>query len=190
MELREWFIGAPNNIGIVTGELSGIAVVDLDTEGAAEFAKKNGFFDNCPRVQTANGYHLHFKFLDGLRNFQNRDDLPGIDLRAEGRYVVVPPSVHESGDVYRWCEGKSLSDIPLPDFPTVLQANSKSEHEQYQASTEHSNHANQLIHFLIYRRFSKKKVQPVVSDSEIQLIQKGIREFEADRRRSEFRRIK
>ena len=40
-ELLEWFNnGAKNNIGIVTGGISGIVVIDLDSEEALAFAKE------------------------------------------------------------------------------------------------------------------------------------------------------
>lgn len=42
--LKTWFgNGSRNNIGIVTGAISGLAVIDLDSQGAVEFAKKNNF---------------------------------------------------------------------------------------------------------------------------------------------------
>jgi archaellum biogenesis ATPase FlaH len=116
-ELEEWFgNGSQNNIGIVTGKISGIAVVDLDSEEAIQFAKEN-HFPQTPTVKTGKGRHLYYRYRDGIRNFQNRDDLPGIDLRGDGGYVVVPPSIHPSGRKYQWVEGKGFEDIPLADFP-------------------------------------------------------------------------
>lgn len=119
-ELEPWFGSGENNIGIVTGEVSGIAVVDLDSDEAIAFAKEHRFFDNTPRVKTSKGYHLYFKFIPGLTNFQGRSDLPNIDLRGEGGFVVAPPSVHESGHAYSWNEGKSPDDLPLGQFPEIL----------------------------------------------------------------------
>lgn len=126
-DLHEWFVVNKYQIGIVTGKLSGICVVDLDSEQAIEFAKKLGIFDITPRVKTSKGFHLYFKYKPGLRNFQGRDDLPDIDLRGEGGYVVAPPSVHPSGHIYVYDEGGSLDDLPLAEFPEILIAKKPSE---------------------------------------------------------------
>jgi archaellum biogenesis ATPase FlaH len=119
-ELNRWFGNSSNfNIGIVTGKESGIAVIDLDSERAVQFAREN-HFPKSPLVQTGkkSGYHAYCKYKDGVRGFQKRDDLPDIDLRAEGNYVVAPPSIHESGTQYTWLKG--LNEIPLADLPEII----------------------------------------------------------------------
>lgn len=121
-ELQQWFgNGSKNNIGIVTGAISGIAVVDFDTPEAVKFAKEKAF-PSTPLVKTGKGYHAYCKYQEGIRNFQKRDDLPGIDLRAEGGFVVAPPSIHETGKQYEWIKGRSLEDLPLADLPKWLLA--------------------------------------------------------------------
>jgi replicative DNA helicase len=110
-ELVAWFT-EPRNIGIVTGEISGIDVIDVDSRDALDIATKLGL-PTCPVVKTARGFHFFFAHEPGVGNFQERDDLPGIDLRAEGGFVVAPPSVHETGVVYRW-EGEDRPLQPLP----------------------------------------------------------------------------
>jgi len=104
-ELQKWFgDGVKRNIGIVTGSISGIAVVDLDGAEAIQLAKDLELPDT-PVVKTARGYHLYYRYRPGIRNFQKRDDLPGIDLRGDGGYVVAPPSIHTSGVQYAWVKG-------------------------------------------------------------------------------------
>lgn len=108
-EVREWFDNDKGyNIGIVTGLISGITVVDFDTAEAIQLAKKRNF-PVTPLVKTGKGYHAYCQYKEGTRNFQKRADLPGIDLRSDGGYVVAPPSVHESGAVYRWVQGRELN---------------------------------------------------------------------------------
>lgn len=126
-EIAEWFTNGNNNIGIVTGKISGLAVVDFDTREATELAKAQNF-PTTPLVKTGKGYHAYCLYRDGVRNFQKRDDLPGIDLRGDGGYVAAPPSIHESGAVYAWHKGRSLDDAPLAELPEWILA-TKPEHK-------------------------------------------------------------
>jgi len=110
-ELLEWFAKDRRNLGIVTGEISRITVLDIDSEDAMKLAAGRGL-PPTPRVRTGKGWHLYFAYEPGLGNFQRRDDLPGIDLRGDGGYVVAPPSVHKSGALYTWYD-ESLAFAPL-----------------------------------------------------------------------------
>lgn len=102
-ELIGWFGTGDNNIGIVTGPISGIAVVDADSAEAVAYCEENGLSET-PCVVTSKGRHYYCANVPGTKNFQKRSDLPGIDLRGEGGYVVAPPSIHESGVRYTWKE--------------------------------------------------------------------------------------
>jgi len=126
-ELVRWFgNGAKNNIGIVTGSVSGLTVVDLDSEQAFAFAKEKKLAPG-PTVKTGRGFHVYCKAKDGVRNFQQRDDLPDIDLRADGGYVVAPPSVHESGLIYVWVEGRGLGEVEMAELPSWVLADKPEE---------------------------------------------------------------
>jgi putative DNA primase/helicase len=121
-EIKEWFgNGSKNNIGIVTGEISGVDVIDLDSQEAVQYAKNNNF-PETPLVRTAKGFHCYYKHKDGVRNFQKRDDLPEIDLRGDGGYVVAPPSIHASGQQYLWIEGKGADDMSYGVLPEIVLA--------------------------------------------------------------------
>jgi replicative DNA helicase len=113
-ELVSWFTSDASNLGIVTGAISGITVIDCDSGEATRLASKMGL-PVSPQVKTGKGWHFYYAYEPGVGNFQKRDDLPGIDLRGDGGYVVAPPSVHESGVVYRW-EGESRTLPPLPQW--------------------------------------------------------------------------
>lgn len=127
-EIEGWFgNGHTRNIGIITGEISGIAVLDFDTPEAVEFKKKHDFpAGPVQKTGRDKGIHVVYRHRDGLRGFQKRDDLPGIDLRAEGGYIVASPSLHVSGRRYEWIEGKGLDDIPLQDLPEVILSKNQS----------------------------------------------------------------
>jgi hypothetical protein len=113
--LEEDFPGA--NIGIVTGWVSGVVVIDIDDMDAGEDALKDILRGiECPTCQTPRGgQHLYFKCPDPPPS-NNIRVIPGCDFRGEGGFVVAPPSFGASGE-YIWLPGLSLWEVPLPDLP-------------------------------------------------------------------------
>jgi putative DNA primase/helicase len=93
------------NVGIATGRVSGLIVVDVDgAEGEhvlAEFEREHGALPETAMVITGKGRHLYFlyKSSDGpaIKNIANGS---GLDIRGEGGYVVAAPSIHSSGKRY------------------------------------------------------------------------------------------
>lgn len=126
LELSTWFNIEDHNIGIVTGDLSGVVVLDIDSEEAYKLALTKGLPDT-PTVKTGRGYHLYFKYKEGIRNFQKRGDLPGIDLRGEGGYVVAPPSIHYGGSRYQWVRGKEIEELEFAELPEWVLAKTPEE---------------------------------------------------------------
>lgn len=100
-EVEDWWTRWPNaNIGIVTGAVSGLVVVDVDGSEGLNWMKKN-LPTTSVYVQTGKGWHGYFRHPGGT--IGNRARLaPEVDLRADGGYVVAPPSVHPSGRAYAW----------------------------------------------------------------------------------------
>jgi hypothetical protein len=100
-------------VGIVTGAISGIVVLDADSPEAEEELKRRGH-SATPMVRTARGVHAYFRHPGG--ELPTRIGLGnGLDLKGDGGYVVAPPSKHPSGSVYEWVI--SLEDAepaPLP----------------------------------------------------------------------------
>lgn len=127
-ELVNWFgSGKPRNIGIVTGAISNLDVLDLDSPQAVSYAEQH-FFKSHLIVQTAKGQHWYYSHKTGSKNFQGRADMPNIDLRAEGGYVVAPPSLHPTGARYTWLtENFSAGTIlsPLPELPSPPSSTAK-----------------------------------------------------------------
>lgn len=112
--IKEWWRGWRSaNIGIATGAESGIVVIDVDLPPALESLDRLSGL-GLPRTLTGltggGGLHLVCSSRDAeLGNSAGRlpgvdDDLPGIDLRANGGYIVAPPSVHRSGARYAWLD--------------------------------------------------------------------------------------
>lgn len=104
------------NIGIATGERSGLVVLDVDprNHGHVELCKLIGRLGKLPEGPTAftggRGVHLLFRYPGiALRG----KAAPGVDVKADGGYVVAPPSVHSSGRTYDWLRG------PGDEFPEL-----------------------------------------------------------------------
>jgi hypothetical protein len=116
-QITEWWRKSPDaNIGAATGRASDLAVIDLDgPEGEASFAALEGPVEDMPVVLTGRGAHLHFRAPPfELRNSAGKIG-PGVDIRADGGYVLLPPSVHPSGTVYQWI-GKPRARPPWPEW--------------------------------------------------------------------------
>lgn len=119
LEINEWFMSGLNNIGIVTGKISNLIVLDADGLSGLEYLKKNHINSNVS-VITGTGKHLWFRYQDGIKNSASAI-APGIDIRGEGGFVVAPPSVHPNGKRYRWNGVVNVVNANrLPVFPTAL----------------------------------------------------------------------
>jgi hypothetical protein len=114
-ELTAWFSNGDSSLAIVTGSISNLAVVDLDTPDACTWGMGN--LPQTATIKTGKGYHMYYRFAEGVRNIQARKDLPGVDLRGEGGFVVAPPSIHESGNIYSLESGSFLN---LARFPSEV----------------------------------------------------------------------
>lgn len=113
-----WGSAAELNIGIPTGAPSGFFVLDIDNEdGEASLRaleKAHSALPPTNEVITGRGRHLYFRYGEHeLRNSAGKVGI-GIDVRAEGGYVLAPPSIHPTGRAYAWsvdCTGE-FADAP------------------------------------------------------------------------------
>lgn len=112
-EVNQWFDdNLPANIAIITGKLSQLVVVDLDSEEAVATFRENGWFDGAGVVKTKRGYHLYFSYPGfEVKNSTNKSF--GVDIRGEGGYVLAPPSVHGSWTPYEWKDRNILDHKPV-----------------------------------------------------------------------------
>jgi hypothetical protein len=125
-EVEAWFGGRRNsNLGIVTGALSNLVVLDIDarhrgSQSLALLELEHGTLPDTVEAQTGGaGRHLYFVHPGGV--VHNRVGLAaGIDFRGDGGCVVVPPSVHPSGRRYKWLPHRSPQEIPLAALPPWL----------------------------------------------------------------------
>jgi hypothetical protein len=122
-DIRAWWRRWPGaNVGACCGTVGGVVVVDVDSlEGELWLAELagigvNGLLDPSRlvglRVKTARGYHCWFRAPND-EPLASRKLAPGVDLKAQGGYVVGPGSTHASGCSYV-VAGGALE--PLPEW--------------------------------------------------------------------------
>ena len=119
--IHAWWRRWPNaGIGIATGPGSNLWVLDLDTDEAIGWyaAQEEKHGEVITRaVRTGRGVHVWFRWPVG-RNLRNRQGLvPGVDVRADGGYVIGPPTRHRSGARYEWF---GAMDAPILNAPLWL----------------------------------------------------------------------
>lgn len=124
--IAEWFRRWPDaNIGIVTGEISNLIVLDVDPKHGGDAVlerlerRYRPLSATVEVVTGGGGRHLYFAHPGGLT--RNRAGLAqGIDLRGDGGYVVAPPSIHPSGRLYTWVPGRTPDEMTLAPLPRWL----------------------------------------------------------------------
>ncbi len=101
--IRRWWSRWPEaNIGIPTGERSGLLVLDIDAHGFTSLdalEEEHGPLPETLTVRTGGGgMHVYLKYPagSGIRNSAGKVGL-GLDVRGEGGYVVAPPSRTDKG---------------------------------------------------------------------------------------------
>jgi hypothetical protein len=125
-EIVRWYRHWPRaNVGIVTGAVSGLVVLDVDPHhGGADsldglFARHGGLQPTVEVVTGGGGCHLYFSHPGGT--IHNKAGLlPGVDFRGDGGCVVAPPSLHVSGKRYAWRPGHGPDELPLALLPAWL----------------------------------------------------------------------
>ncbi len=122
---RYWRRWPDANIGLRTGA---IAVVDIDPrnggdDGLGELEHQAGKFPETVTVSTGGGgLHFYFTSPGGVSSRTNLGGFAGVDLKAEGGYVVAPPSLHASGRRYGFDAVFHLAHVPMVPLPTAVVA--------------------------------------------------------------------
>ncbi|MGO8759672.1 MAG: bifunctional DNA primase/polymerase [Terracidiphilus sp.] len=126
-QIARWWEKWPDaNLGILTGQESGLVVLDVDgIDGKASLqalTAAHGGFPKALCVKTGRtgtdgkhkGAHYYFRAPVGVPIRNSAGILgKGLDIRADGGYVVAPPSLHPSGLVYEWLAPEQpISDVP------------------------------------------------------------------------------
>lgn len=122
------------NWALACGLASNVVVIDLDPAHGGfdsfdeyESLRRSGPLPETLKVLTGGGgRHLFFSYPTMAGTIPNRVDwLPGVDVRSNGGYVILPPGNHISGGSYSWVN-KQTTMVPLPQDVAEDIASSKS----------------------------------------------------------------
>jgi len=112
--IERWWRRQPSaNIGLPTGKKSGIVVLDVDDGGLESLAmleREGAPVPKTARARTGGGgIHVFFRY-PASTEIRNSAGLlgPGLDVRGEGGYVVVPPS--RTHGPYEWVDRSPLAE--------------------------------------------------------------------------------
>jgi hypothetical protein len=116
--IRAWWSRWPDaNIAMPTGKRSGWVVVDVDPEhgGYDSLAELHEAGHGLPLTATiktgGGGVHHYLRCPEGVEIRNSAGKLgPGLDIRGEGGYVIVPPSVTEGP--YEVLHNRSPAEAP------------------------------------------------------------------------------
>jgi hypothetical protein len=126
-QIRKWWTRCPeSNVAIATGAISGMLVLDIDPRhgGDDSLATLEASFGKLPGTPTVltggGGLHIYFRHPGiEIPNSAGRIS-PGIDVRGDGGYVIAPPSVHDSGNLYHWEVSSRIDELTIADAPQGL----------------------------------------------------------------------
>lgn len=134
-QVEAWWRRWPDaNVAIRTGARpagAGLVVLDVDgPEGEASLDARSKDLGSWPatleqRTGSGAGRQLLYALAPDQRGLQSAKRLgAGLDTRGEGGYVLLPPSVHPSGGVYRWAGLAPPAPAPewLLDRPRPMRA--------------------------------------------------------------------
>jgi hypothetical protein len=104
--IDRWFRMWPgSNIGIATGKVSGLIILDVDPrngggDSLAALLAEHGPLPACPTaISGSGGRHYYFQYV---ATRLPKELAPGLDLLSDGLLVVAPYSEHLSGARYAW----------------------------------------------------------------------------------------
>jgi hypothetical protein len=112
----------PNaNLGIPTGKISGITVLDFDGPAGRvlfdDWRAEGLLSEDMLRAETGGGgIHILIQYVPGLSAKVKAE--AGLDIRNDGGQIVVAPSCHRSGNVYQWANWPGTI---LPASPALLE---------------------------------------------------------------------
>lgn len=120
-QIARWFPTPLHNLAVLAGQ-ENLVILDFDNTAIfsvfRDWAYKSSnaaqkLLKASRIVQSARGYHIYARTREKTANMR----LPGIDVLANHKYVIAPPSIHPSGTEYKFirradpCEIERIEDV-------------------------------------------------------------------------------
>jgi len=121
--IRSWWRRyARPNIAMATGRPSGVVVLDIDPRhgGDESLLGLPPLPETVECLTGGGGRHIYFAWPGFEVRCRPNAFGPGLDLKADGGYVLLPPSVHPSGRRYEWELSSHPDDTPIAPMPDWL----------------------------------------------------------------------
>jgi hypothetical protein len=125
-KIEEWWSIHPDaNVGIATGDMSGgLVAIDMDVDKDEGKDGYHTFLDWCNAnyvilpdswlsITGRGGYHLVYRSMFPVPS--KIGWLKDVDIRANGGYIVAPPSIHPNGTRYEWEQDPSEYELITTD---------------------------------------------------------------------------
>jgi hypothetical protein len=113
--VKGWFSSqALHGLAVILGQVSGgLYARDFDVEGSYEdWARRHpNLASRLPTVRTGRGFHVYFRSASAMRTRKLADG----ELRGDGGYNLLAPSIHPSGAVYAWVVHVPDEGVPIVD---------------------------------------------------------------------------
>lgn len=113
-QIQDWWNRYPNaNIGFPVPER--LVIVDVDSQEALhQLSAQDLSLPSTTTVKTPRGHHFWYK-ANGTKLRPAVDLFPGVDIRANGSYVILPPSYRPAEGKYTWKvkpDNGNIADVP------------------------------------------------------------------------------
>ena len=123
-EIDAWETWPQCGVGVVLGPLSGLVVLDVDTDDPQIIAAIEAVTPpSWCRKRGSKGYAAFYQY-NGETNGRFNAEVDGqtsrvVDLLSAGTQTVIPPSIHPNGDLYDWLTPFQLQEIQLDELPKL-----------------------------------------------------------------------
>ena len=139
-QIREWFADcdeAETAIGIVTGKISGVTVLDLDDLALVPAIKAKGIGSPLAS-RTGRGLHLIYSYEPRIKTTTGFQGMKSVDIRNDGGYIIAPPSPHSSGKTYKFLNGppETFELSPPPEWMLTNTREGKGVNQDFIPQTE------------------------------------------------------